>query len=327
MYDSWKDASLFAGLEVDLTTNEASVATWRVFDPDFQFLDKWTTNDGIAVLPARAWLGFGATLALGEPVFKGLLARVERGVATSTFRFYDTGFKMRQFKQTEYHRGLDDVGVIAKLAKQNGLEFEGPSPALKLDKHKSLMQDEQTDWEHALERAEEAGLVLYVRGDTLFAKEPAKTGQPVLTLSYRRDFVMRDEFSLSYKVPENREGRPAKVETRGRGRGGRRLRGSSTERQRGTRQVEVKRDLSISSKRHADRRAQARYELQREHAFSHTVSILPAFKERRPDVRDTVELLHLGELFSGRYLCDRVVHRFGPAQLTTDLDLYRDIKE
>ncbi|MET0623102.1 MAG: hypothetical protein ABW250_09005 [Pyrinomonadaceae bacterium] len=324
-FDSWIDKSLFAGLEVELTTDEASQAVWRVFDPAFKFLNKWTSGDGIAVLGARVWLGYGADL--GEPIFKGLLARVERNSATSSFRFFDMGFKMRQVKKTEYHKGLDDLGVIAKLARRNGLQFSSPTPPIKLDKHKSLLQDAQTDWEHAQERAEEAGLVLFVRGDTLFAREAAKTGTPIVTLGYKQDFQLLSDYSLSFKVPENRDGRPGQVEHRGRGRGGRRLKGKSDRSARGTQHVEIKRDLAVKSKRHADRRAQARKELKREHAFSLSVRMLSVFMGRRPDVRETVAIAGMGELFSGRYICDRVMHNFRPGELTTTLDLYRDIKE
>jgi len=323
-FDSWRDKGVFAGMEVELTTDMAAQVMWQVFDPDFKFLDNWVADDGVAVLPARVWLGFGDDL--GEPVFKGLLASVERSDNLSTFRFYDMGFRMRQVKQTEYHKGLDDLGIIEKLAKQNGLKFQGPTPSIKLDKHKSVMQDAQTDWEHALERADEAGLVLYVRDDTLFAQEAAKTGTPVVELAYRKDFKLLSDFSLRFRVPENREGRPAQVETRGRGRGGRRLKGKSLENERGTRQVEIKKDLAIKSKRHADRRAHARKELQREHAFTMSASMLPSFAGRRPDVRDTVKILHLGKLFSGLYLCDTVSHSFRPGELKTNLELYRDIK-
>lgn len=277
-FDSWTHKSLFAGIEVDLATDEASQAVWRVLDDDFTFLDKWVSGDGLALLETRIWLGFGSDL--GEPVFKGLLARVERSDSITSFRFYDMGYKMRQVKRTEYHKGLDDVGIIAKLAKRNGLKFEGPLPAIKLDKHKSIIQDNQSDWEFAQERAEEAGLALYVRGDSLFAKEAAKTGTPVVSLIYREDFNLLSNYSLSFRVPENKEGRPGKVETRGRGRAGRRLKGKSLEHKRGIHHVEIKRDLAIKTKRHADRRAAARKELQREHAFTLSISLIPRSQAR-----------------------------------------------
>lgn len=323
--DSFKDVSLLSGVEVELATGEASQAALHIFDPDFKYLDKWTRADGVDLLPAKCWLGFGD--ALGGPVFSGLLARVERDQTTSSFRFFDLGLKMRQAKRTEYHKGLTDIGIFEILARRNGLEFEGPRPAIKLDKHKSIIQDALSDWEFAQERADEIGVVLYVREGVLYAKEAAKTGEPLASLIYKKDVALLPGFHFEFRTPENREGRPGKVETRVRGKGGRRLRGRATEGKRGTSHIEIKRDLATRSKRAADRRAEARKALQREHAFTLSVVILPTFRGRRPDIRDTVEILNVGKLFSNRYLCDRVMHSFRGGELRTTLDLYRDIRE
>lgn len=322
-FDSWTHTQLFAGVEVDLTTNEASAASWSVVDPDFGFINRWTSEDGIAELPVRVWLGFGLA---PRPVFEGLLARVERGAATTTFRAYDRSLPMRRVQKTEYHRNLTDGEIISKLARRNGLNFEGPEPAVRLDKHRSEKQEAQTDWDYASQRAEEAGLVLYVRKGTLYAKEAAKTGEAVLTLAHKRDIYLKSDFSLGFKVPENQEGRPARVQVRSRGRGGRRLTGRAQEHERGTEHVEIKRDLRIKSQRQADRRAEARKALQREHAFSCTVSLLPAFEGALPDVRQTVALAELGRLFSGKYLVDRARYSFRPGRMDGSLELYRDIE-
>lgn len=324
-YDSWRDKSLFIGLDAELTTNQASAATWSVFDPDFEFLNAYTTSDTIKMLACRVWLGCGEDL--GEPIFKGLLARVERGTSNTSFHFYDMGFVMRRVKKSEYHKNLNDVGIIKKLAERNNLKFVGPDAPVKLDTHKSIMQDGATDWEFATERAGDAGLVLYVRGDTLFAKEAAKTGEPKLTLVYKQDFALLNDFSLQFKLPESQDGRSKTVEARGRGRGGHRLKGQSHENARGTEKIELKRDLSISSKRHANARAQARKQLQREHAFVCSVTMLPDAARERVDIRDTIELKEVGNLFSGKYLLDRVAHRLAPGARSTQFDLYRDVKE
>lgn len=326
--DSWQGGSLIEGVEVELATGEASAAEVRVFDPDpdYAFIKRLAAGDGVAELPARVWLGFGAQQELGEPVFKGQLAAVEREGQATVCRFYDAGFKMRRLQRAEYHRNLTDLEIIAKLARRSGLLFEGPEQSVSLDKHKSLKQEGQTDWALALDCAERSGFVLYVRGDTLFAKEAAKTGAPLITLKHRADFLLLDDFRLSYRAPENVEGRPAKVETRGRGRGGKRLKGASHPHARGTEQVEIKRDLRAKSKRGADKRAEARKALQREHAFHGTIGVLPSFKGRRPDVRDTVALESLPPLFNGNYLCDRVTHTFAPGDLRMELDVYRDLK-
>ncbi|MBX6772799.1 MAG: hypothetical protein IRY83_13795 [Chloroflexi bacterium] len=317
-FDSFTNRALFEHVEVDLTTGQASEAIWRVFDPEFAWLDRWINSAGLRVLPVRIWLGADRL----HEVFQGLLARVEHGRGATTFRFYDMSFRMRLEQKTRYHKNVNDLEIIGQLARENGLGFDGVS--IRLERHRSIMQDGRTDWDFALERATDAGLVLFTRGQTLYAREAAKTGTPVLTLRYRDDFVMTHDFDLQYRVPENQEGRPGAVETRTRGRGGRRLSGR-TARDRGTGQVEIKRDVAVKSRRAADARAEARKALEREHAFQASVVLLSSYDGPRPDVRDTVELANVGKLFSGRWLVDRVTHAFGPGRLDTRLELYRDI--
>jgi phage protein D len=323
-FDSWRDEGLFAAVEAELTTDQASETVWQIFDPDFKFIDRFTSADGVALLPASVWLGFAEDP--GEPVFKGLLASVERGAETTSFRFYDMGYRMRLRQHTEYHKKMDNVGIIGKLAKRNGLQFQGPNPPIKIEKHNSTRQEAETDWEFARKLAVDAGLVLYVRGDTLFAQEAAKVGKPVATLAYRRDFQLLKDFSFRFKVPENLEGRPGEVEARGRGRGGKRLTGQSSKHGRGTKRIMLRRSLKSKTKRGADSRAQARKELEREHAFINSLRTLPEWTGQRPDVRETIEVLNVGLLFSGKYICDRVAHSMSPGKLVTSIDFYRDIK-
>ena len=65
-------------------------------------------------------------------------------------------------------------------------------------------------------------------------------------------------------------------------------------------------------------------ELEREHAFQCRVrSLLQT--NTRVDVRQTVELVDQGLLFSGSYIVDRVEHSFSPGRLETNYDLYRDV--
>lgn len=324
-FDSWLDKSVVAEANVELTTNKSSEAMLRVFDKGFEFIDRFAPTEGVPLVDVRMWLGFGDAGSLGEPIFKGLLARIERGAAMTTFRAYDLGYKMRQIKRTEYHKG-SDLDVLAKLAQRNGLMFEGPGTGVQLEKHDSLIQDEQNDWEHALERAREAGLVLYVRGDTLLAKEPAKVGTPKLTLVNRHDFTLLNDYALNYKLPENVGGRPRTVETRGRGRRGRRLTGESERDARGTEQVEIKRDLAIASRSHARRRAHAKKELDREHAFTLSLRTVPTLNTTRADVRDTLRLQEVGKLFSGDYLVDSAAHNLSAGGFTSSYELYRDAR-
>ena len=323
-YDSWKHKQLIKQVTVELATDQASEALFRVFDPDFEIIDGYTGDDGVPELPVKVWMGFGNDL--GEPVFKGLLDRIERGDTDTTFRVYDMGRKMRRELKNEYHGRIDDLGILRKLVIRNGLRFEGPTSAVQLDQHDDMAQDFKNDWEHSHERAQEAGFNIYVRQDTFFAKEPAVIGPPRLTLTYGKDFILVHNFDLSYKLPENQQGRPQEVTYHVRGKGGRRVEGYSKKHKRGHKRVHGNEEVSIHTKSYADRRAHASKQLQREHAFSCTVRSISPLPGLRPDARDTVVLRNVGALFSGPYLADRVRHDGTAQALVCEYMLYRDIE-
>jgi len=323
-WDSWKEEQLITRVNAELTTGEASQVTMEVFDPDFRFINNYSKADGIPLATIRVWLGFGEKL--GEPVFKGLLARVQRGNKNTSFIAYDMGYRMRLVQKAEYHKG-DDLAIIKNVVERNGMRFIGPAKPLKLEPHKAMAQDEQTDWQYISEIAHDAGLLIWVREDTVFADYPAKVGTPKRTLVYRKDFELLSDFDLQFKVPENKAGRPKGIEVRGRGRGGKRLSGKSDESQRGHEELKLKRDLSQHTKARATARAQAQKELDREHAFTLSIRTIKAKGYGRDDVRDTIRIQEVGKLFSGDYLADRVTHDFAPGRLTTGYELYRDVKE
>lgn len=325
-WDSWQRKKLFSRVTVELTTGEASEASWEIFDPDYQFIDSLAKDDGVKLATMRFWLGFGPDL--GQPVFKGLLSRVERRDPKTIVRAYDMGFLMRLVQKAEYHKG-DDLAIIKKLVERNApLKFKGPAKPLKLEAHKAMTQDQQTDWQHIAERAHEAGLLLWVRDDTVFADYPAKAGEPKLTLTNRQDRTLLRDFNLEFKVPENKSGRPKGIEVRGRARGGKRLSGTSDQSSRGHEELKVKRSLAIRTKSYATARAQAQKELDREHAFHYSISKLPIDPgDARVDVRDTIRTGGFGKLFSGDAIADKVIHDYSPGHLTMSLELHRDVKE
>lgn len=324
VYDSWEQQRLFERLSVELVTNETSEARFSFFDPNFRLIDSFCGSDAIPQATVRVYLGYGQSL--GEPLFKGLLAQVEREQNATTFIAFDMGFNMKLIKKAGYKNKKDDLVILRELAKKNGLNFEGPEKPLKLEPHRAMMQDEQTDWEYAMERAREAGLVLFVRHDTLFAKYPAKVGTPVLNLVNKKDFELQPGFNFIYRTPENKDGRPKLVKVRGRGKAGRRLEGKSNTSKRGRESVILKRDSSgKATKSKLSRRAQAQKELDREHAFEGQVQIAFPPNNERLDVRKTVEINAVGKLFSGKYICDSVTYDFEPGTLALMLDLYRDI--
>ncbi len=221
-WDSWTDEQLIESVRVSLVKNETSHAEIVIYDPDFKILDSLTTETGVDMATVKIYLGFEQDL--GEPLFKGLLGEVERGNATTTLTIYDMGFKMKLEKKPGYHNKKSDVQILKTLATRNGLKFIGPKKPLKLEPHKAMTQDEQTDWEHAMERARDAGLEIWVRQDTFFADYPPKPTTPILTLTNRVDFELKSDFDFFYRTPEGKE---KEVKVRGRGKAGKRVEGNN----------------------------------------------------------------------------------------------------
>jgi hypothetical protein len=325
-YDSWEQKRLFENVDIELVTNESSQAEWQLFDPNFKVIDTCAGVSPGPMATVRVFLGFGQDL--GEPVFKGLLGQVGRTETSTTFTAFDMAYKMKLEKKAGYKNKKDDLGIIRGLVERNGLQFEGPVTPLKLEPHRAAMQDELTDWEWMMERARDAGLVIFVRHDTVFAKYPAKVGTPSITLRNKKDFFLKAGWDFTYRTPESQDGRPKVVKHRARGKGGKRIEGESETSDRGRVGVVLKKDApGKATKSKLSKRAQAQKELEREHAFQGRISTILPIYGGKIDVRKTVEVEGIGKLFSGKYICDRVAYRFAAGELGLEIDLYRDIKE
>lgn len=339
VWDSWQSPGLFKSVDVELVTNASSMAEWRFFDPRFKVIDTFAGVSPVPMSGVRVYLGYGPNL--GEPVFKGLLAEVDRELTDTTFVAYDMAFLMKLEKKAGYKNKKDDVAILRELVTNTkipgtsaSLRFEGPDTPLGLEPHNAMMQDERTDWDHLMERARDAGLVIFVRHDTVFAKQPAKFSTPVLTLKNRDEqSELMPGWRFRFKTPENQDGHPKVVKQRARGKGGKRIEGQSTESSRGHENVILKKDVPGKATRSKlNKRAQAQKELDREHAFEGQIeTFLP--RGARLDVRQTVAVEGAGKLFSAApigdkpngYICDAVRYMFAPGQLNLGLDLYRDI--
>jgi hypothetical protein len=325
-YDSWENESLIIEATVELTSDKSSEATISVSDSDFKFTDRHLVSDGLRRATARFWMGFGNEQQLGEPLFKGMLARAEYDNQVSKFCFHDKSSEMRKEKKARYHNRMTYLQILRKLARENGLQFVGPTSADEGEVFDSIMQDGKTDWEFARKIARRAGLRLFVRGDTLFAVEANRTSAPVATINYPEDFLMLRGFGLSYKLPENKHGRPRKVQMRGRGRSATRLSGDAESGSRGTVELGLTEDLPKHTAKAAKHRAKASRESKREHAFEHHVSLLPVYEGGHIHVESTIMLTGLGEFYSGKYLVTESRYSSRPGNLTNELTLGRDIK-
>lgn len=307
---------------VELTTDKSGEGVVTVFDPGFVVVDSFVSGTGLAAIDAQFWFGWGPDL--GEPVFAGTITRAEWVDSKTTLRFHDKSAKMKAEKKSRYINKKTDLQTLKQLAEENGLTFVGPDNAPDSEAYESIMQDGRSDWELALKIAERAGLKLFVRGDTLYAKRAGVTGDAVTAIKYGTDFDLLRGFNLSYKTPENKRGRPQRVEVRGRGRGGRRLTGTEQTGDRGVKEVVVKHDLPKQTVSAATRNASGRSHRRREYAFEHHLQLLPDFRQRL-QLNDSLELNGMGRFFSGKYLITQLGYRFRPTSLTIDLQVGRDL--
>jgi hypothetical protein len=328
-YDTWTTKQVVKEVSVELMTNQSSEGMLRVFDPDFKIIDKYSTATGVPFDSMLFSMGFGANL--GPVLFTGLLTSVERDDTDTIFRAYDMAHKMKLTEKTEYHNKLKDVAIIQKLALRNGLQFEGPDQDPGTGPHTSLIQDSKHDWHLAHERAKAAGLVIYCRGNTLYAKQPATYTTPLVVLAYRQypagPVWMIHKWDARYKLPENTSGRHKQVHKYGRARGGKRLHGQSDVNQRGHLGVHMTKEIHQNVGSYANRQAQASKSLNREHAFVVAVRCPPEWPGVGPDNRDTVALTNFGKLFSGSYLIDKVFYNHNAHGIVVEFTLYRDIAQ
>jgi hypothetical protein len=328
-YDTWVNKSIVKEVAVELMTNQSCEGMLRVYDPQFKIIDKYSTPSGVPFDTMLFSMGFGPNIS--PVLFTGLLTSVERNDTDTIFRAYDLAHQMKITEKTEYHNNLTDVQIIKKLVTRNGLNFVGPTQDPGTGPHDSLIQDSQHDWHLMHERAKAAGLLVYCRGNTVYAQNPATLSTPLVTLYYKQypagPVMMLHNWDARYKLPENTAGRHKQVFKYARAAGGKRLTGKSDVNQRGHLGVHMTREIHQNKQAYANRMAQASKSLNREHAFVVAVRCPPEWPGVGPDNRDTVALVNFGKLFSGSYLVDKVFYQHNAHGMVTEFTLYRDINQ
>lgn len=323
-FDSWRGEDLMSS-SVELTTDKTGEGVVELLDPDFKIVDGFL-GGGAKALQARFWYGW--EIDLGASLFVGILARAEWSDGATTLRFHDFSAKMKQSKKTRYHKKKSDLKILKDLAAENELNFvlkpNSKSQFVESQPFDSIMQSSKTDWELALKTAERAGLRLYVRGDTLFAVQAGKTGEPSATLNFGKDFTLLRGFNLSYKLPDNKKGKPKKTEVRLRGKSGKQMKGLVQPGQRGLTDVVIHEDLPNPSVAIATKRAAGKTNRTREYAFEHQLKTMPTFQSII-EVRDTLTLAGMGRFYSGNHLVTDIRYNFRPGDLNSEITVGRDI--
>lgn len=354
VFNSWKHPGLLSQVTVEFSTDKSSEANVSIYDPEFRYTDSYLNATGMKPAAVKIWMGFGpnphvqvaepihdaevskpgSRLAegpqLAPPLFEGVLTRHNWDSNISTFTFYDFTNKMKQLRRSRYHSNVTDHNLLRKLANEYGLKFVLNGTVPDSTEHDVIIQFEQTDWQLAREIARRSGLRLYMRNQTLYAQEAGRAGAVAAELVYKGqdgDFVMLRGVGLNHKLPENRRGRPGRVEMRARGRAGSLVSGvDGGDGTRGTDQVITATDANDS--REARRRARARRSLRREDAFEHQVRLLPMFLRQGIPLKqgETVWLKNLGAFYSGKYLIRTAHYVFSAREFSCELSLKRDVK-
>lgn len=327
-YSAWREQALISRVTIDLTTEKSSEATLVVFDPKFEFTDRHLDAGGLRYLTAQIWLGFGALDTRGVADFKGRFVEHDHDGTMATFRFHDEGTRLKQGKKTRYHTRASDLQIMRKVADEHGLSLVIVGEVEDSEPHASLIQRGVTDYKFLRRIAERAGLRFWFEGDTMYVQGAGKTDKinPLQTLTFRKDFTILTPLNLGYKQPENRRGRPSAHESRGRGRGGRRLSGTSEQSERGTEQIGVGEDLPHHTTKAAKRRAKAKKALKRENSFEHRIRLIATAAVSAMKLRGTINLSGVGKFYTGAYLVHEIHREFTPGNLTTELSLRGDIK-
>jgi phage protein D len=320
------DPRVVTEVTIDLTTDKTSEGTVRLFDPKFVAVDRMVAGGGVKLAECRIWLGWSQS-SLGEPVYTGLLNRLGWEESVAEFRFHDRSQTMKQKTKSRYHQKKSDLDVLKQLATDNGLKFSGPTGAGGEDSEvfEVTSQVAETDWELARSIARKAGWKIYVHDDTLYVRVAGKTGASVTTLKYGTDFQILRGASLSYKLPENKRGRPSRVDVRTRGRSGTQLVGTDSTGDRGKEEQQIHAAIRKHTVTTAQRHAAGVTHRRREYAFENHLQIIPTF-EPRLSLNDTITLAGIGQVFSNEYLITRLGYRFKSGALTCELEAGRDAK-
>lgn len=149
--------------------------------------------------PVSRQLGPKTTLIEGE--ITGLEPDIAaQGVPTLTVRGYDRAYRLHQGRRTRSFLRSTDHEIVKRIATEVKLKPDGIQ--LTRTVHEHIVQNNQTDMEFLLERAQRLGYDLYVEGETLYFGPPQPNGTPP-QLSWGKNLLsFRPCLSVVHQVDE-----------------------------------------------------------------------------------------------------------------------------
>ena len=157
------------------------------------------TNPSLALANDTTFAQIGAAVEIsagyGETpasVFKGEITSVELDIADSKtmpsflIRGYDKGHRLQRGRLSKTYLNVKDSDVVSTIAGTAGLSASTDETTEVYD---TISQNNQTNWEFLVERAQRIGYELFMDDGTLHFRKPALTGSPVLTSTLWEDLI------------------------------------------------------------------------------------------------------------------------------------------
>jgi phage protein D len=267
----------------------------------------------------RIKLGYSAPLS---DMMVGDVTAVEpefpaTGPITLTVRGYDRLHRLAHERKTRSFKNMTDSDIASQIAQERGLTADVEATRIT---HEYLLQNNQTDMEFMQERAALLHYELRVQGTQMLFRSPGESAGKALTLTYGQNLVrFSPRISISTQAGSVRvQGWSAKQKQAVTGQassddvsarmGGTQLGAAILEQMAGSAAVAVV-DAPPMSQEEADTSAKGRVQ---DAAFGYVTGDAACLGDPSMHAGTVVELLNLGQRFSGLYYVTSATHRLSP---------------
>lgn len=179
----------------------------QLHDNGFKWINSALLTIGKAVAisvqtPQPQTRQLGPVTVLMEGEITGLEPDIsDSGVPSLTIRGYDRAYRLHQGRRIRSFLKSTDSEIVQRLAEEVKLKTDGIKPTQAIFEH--IVQNNQTNMEFLISRAQNLGYDLYVEGETLyFAPAQPNQAQP-LKLSWGKNLLsFRPCLSIVHQVDE-----------------------------------------------------------------------------------------------------------------------------
>ncbi len=176
-------------VEVDNSLTLPDMFAIHLRDPNLSMIDDDTFSLGSEVeISAKAESGSEVKILSGE--ITGIEPHLVRDIGpTLVLRGYDKSHRLNRGKKTRSFLQVTDSDIAKKIAQ--GASFRNKADSTR-EVHDYVLQNNQTDWEFLIERAQRVGVRVFVKDDTLHFQQFPDVGEQTPTLEWADNLL---EFS------------------------------------------------------------------------------------------------------------------------------------